>query len=97
MDASYKSREFDKILDGLEYLIDEPNVSIRELMDNKFIGENTHFDTWENLLKAAGVTAEKDMEKQSFNEFISTHSCFDDWEEMLQQSASKYAYSRFEK
>ncbi len=88
---NYQSKELDKVQDGLEYLIGKQDVSIGELMNNKFIVENTDFDTWDNLLSAAGVKNEKDMEKQSFNHFIHTHSRFDDIKEMLQQAASQYA------
>jgi hypothetical protein len=88
---NYQSKELDKVQDGLEYLIGKDNVSIRELMNNKFIVENTDFDNWDNLLRAAGVKNENDLENQSFNQFINTHSHFDDLEEMLQQAASQYA------
>jgi hypothetical protein len=88
---SNKIEGFNKIQDGFSYLIGEPNISIRQLMNNKFISENTDFRSWENLLAAARVKNEKDFEKPSFNEFIKLHSRFDDWEFMLIEASNRYA------
>lgn len=88
---SNKIQKLDKIQDGLSYSIGEPDVSIKELMNRRFILENTDFDTWEKLLDAAGVSSENDLNKPDFNEFIKSHTRFDDWESMLIQSANQYS------
>ncbi|HEX8371027.1 MAG TPA: hypothetical protein VF604_20955 [Pyrinomonadaceae bacterium] len=88
---SNKIEKLDKIQDGLSYSIGEPDVSIKELMNQGFILENTDFDTWENLLGAAGVHSESDLEKPDFNEFIKSHTRFNDWESMLIHSANHYS------
>jgi hypothetical protein len=86
--------KFDEIQDGLSYTIGEPDVSITQLMSDKFINENTDFDSWENLLRAAGVRHEKDLNTPLFSEFIKTHTRFEEWEEMLVQSSNHYALRR---
>ena len=86
-----KIEKFDEIQDGLSYLVGEPNVSITQLMNNKFVAENTNFHSWSNLLEAAGVTNEKDFETARFNEFIKAHTRFEEWEEMLVQASNQYA------
>jgi hypothetical protein len=88
---SNKIAGFDRIQDGFSYLIGDPNVSIRQLMNNKFISENTNFRSWEHLLSAAGVKNEKDLEKPIFNEFIKLNSRFEDWEFMLVEASNQYA------
>ena len=79
-----------KIRDGLSYSIGEPDVSIAELMNAAFIAGNTDFGSWQNLLVAAGVETEADLEKASFDEFIKSHTRFRDWEEMLIHSSNEY-------
>ncbi|HEX8249923.1 MAG TPA: hypothetical protein VF599_17255 [Pyrinomonadaceae bacterium] len=88
---SNKIEKLDKIRDGLSYSIGEPQVSITELMNRRFIVENTDFETWENLLGAAGVLDESDLETPDFNEFINSHTRFKDWESMLIHSANQYS------
>jgi hypothetical protein len=88
---SNKIEGFDEIQDGLFYLLGESGVSITQLMNNKFIMENTDFDSWENLLVEAGVKNEKDFEKPNFNEFIKLHTRFDDWEFMLIEASNDYS------
>jgi hypothetical protein len=87
-----KIARLDIIQDGLSYLTGESNVSIRQLISDKFIVENTDFDTLINFFKAAGVKSEADLEKSAFNDFIKSHTRFEDWEEMLIQSSNQYAY-----
>jgi|SRR5215204_5326771 len=88
---SDKIEKFDEIQDGLSYSVGEPNVSITELMNDKFIRENTAFENWGNLLQAAGIRDEKDLNAPRFNEFIKAHTQFDEWEEMLIQASNHYA------
>jgi hypothetical protein len=88
---SNKIKGFDEIQDGFSYLTGEPNISIKQLMSNKFIVENTNFDTWEHLLHAAEVKNEKDLENPRFDEFIKLHTRFDDWEWMLIEASNHYA------
>jgi hypothetical protein len=88
---SDKIKKIDKIRDGLSYSIGEPDVSLNQLMNDKFILENTNFQSWESLLRAAAVKTEADLEKPHFNEFIRLHTRFDDWEIMLIHSANEYA------
>jgi len=88
---SGKIGKLDKIRDGLFYSIGEPDVSINELMNDKFILENTDFDTWQKLLGAAGIKDEIDLEKPQFSEFIKSYTRFKDWEEMLIHSSNEYA------
>jgi hypothetical protein len=83
--------KFEEIQDGLSYSVGEADVSIKQLMNDKFINENTNFDNWENLLRAAGVSHGKDLNTPLFSEFIKTHTRFDEWEEMLVQSSNHYA------
>jgi hypothetical protein len=87
---SNKIKGFDDIQDGFSYLTGESNISINQLMNNKFIAENTDFDTWENLLTAAEIKNEKDLENPSFDEFIKLHTRFDDWEWMLIEASNRY-------
>ena len=88
---SDKIEKFDEIQNGLSYSVGEPNVSITELMSDRFIGENTNFNSWENLLYAARVADEKDLSAPHFNEFIRAHTRFEEWEEMLVQASNHYA------
>lgn len=88
---SNKIDRFDEIREGLEYLIDKPNVSIYELMNEKFIQNNTDFDTLGNFLNAAGVKSKEDFTNPNFTSFLKTHSRFNDWEEMLIQAGNQYA------
>jgi len=88
---SDKIEKFDEIQDGLSYSVGEPNVSITELMNDKFIRKNTAFKNWGNLLQAAGIRDEKDLNTPRFNEFIKAHTQFDEWEEMLIQASNHYA------
>jgi hypothetical protein len=88
---SGKIRKLDKIQDELSYAVGEPNVSLRQLMNDRFILENTGFHTWESLLRAAPVKTETDLEKPDFNEFLRHHSRFADWEEMLIHASNEYA------
>lgn len=83
--------KFDEIQTGLSYSIGEPDVSITQLMSDKFIGENTDFDSWEELLRAGRVRDEKDLNAPSFDEFIKAHTQFEEWEEMLVQASNHYA------
>jgi hypothetical protein len=87
-----KIDRLDEIQDGFEYLINEPNISIYEMMDNDFIRHNTDFDTLKSLFKAAGVRSEKDLETPNFKSFIKAHTRFNDWEEMLIQAGNQYAH-----
>ncbi len=94
MSVNLQSKEiegFDEIQDGIFYLTGESNVSITQIMNNKFIAENSDFDTWENLLSAAGVKNESDLEKPNFNEFIKLHTHFDDWELMRIEATKQYS------
>jgi hypothetical protein len=88
---SHEIEKFDEIQDGLSFSIGEPHVSIAQLMNDKFISENTDFDNWENLLLAAGIRDEEDFETPRFNDFIKAHTQFEEWEEMLVQSSNNYA------
>lgn len=87
---SNTQEELDKIQDGLFYLTGEEDISICELMSQKFIRENTDFSSLAELFSAAGVKSDKDLDSGSFNEFIKLHTCFSDWEEMLIQSSNQY-------
>lgn len=87
-------RKLDKIQDDLSYSTGEANVPVEHLMSRSFILENTNFETWENLLGAAGVENEKDLEKPDFSEFVKLHTRFKDWEEMLIHSANQYSQRR---
>jgi hypothetical protein len=89
-----KIEKLDKIQDGLFYSLGESNISIDELMNSGFILENTDFDTWENLLAAAGVKDEKDLAKPEFNEFIKARTRFKDWELMLIHASNQYSARR---
>ncbi|HEX9962088.1 MAG TPA: hypothetical protein VGB00_14225 [Pyrinomonadaceae bacterium] len=91
---SDKIENLDKIQDGLFYSIGESDISIDELMNGKFILENTDFDTWENLLGAAGIKNENDLTKPDFNEFVKAHTRFRDWELMLIHASNQYAARR---
>ena len=88
---SNKIEKFSKIQGGLSYSVGEPNVSIKQLMNDDFIRQNTAFDNWENLLQAAQTTDEKDLSAPRFSEFINAHTRFEEWEEMLAQSSNEYA------
>ena len=59
---SDKIEKFREIQDGLSYSVGEPNVSIRQLMNDEFIRQKTAFENWENLLRASQITDEKDLE-----------------------------------
>jgi hypothetical protein len=89
-----KIEDFDKIQDGLFYSIGESDISISELMNSRFILENTDFDSWENLLASAGIKDEKDLAKPDFNEFIKAHTRFRDWELMLIHASNQYSMRR---
>jgi hypothetical protein len=94
MDANYhkdKTGELDKVRDDLSYATGERHVAINDLMTNNFIVENTAFESWQNLIGAAGVSDETDFEKPDFDEFIKSNTRFKDWEEMLIYSANQYA------
>ncbi len=94
MNVENESNKIDRlgdIQDGLEYLINERNVSIYKLMNDNFIRANTDFETLKNFLETAGVKDEKDFESPSFNHFVKSHTHFDDWEEMLIQAGNQYA------
>lgn len=80
----------DKIRDGLSYSLGDPDVTITELMNGAFIAGNTDFQSWQNLLAAAGVETEADLEKAAFDDFIKSHTRFKDWEEMLIHSSNEY-------
>lgn len=88
---SEEIEKFDEIQDGLSYSVGEPNVSIEQLMSAKFIRENTAFDSWGNLLRAAAIKDEKDLSAPRFNEFIKVYTRFEEWEEMLVQASNHYA------
>lgn len=88
---SNKIEKLDKIQDGLSYSIGEPDVQITQLMNNRFIFENTDFESWDSLLNAAGIKHEDDLATHGFDEFIKTHTRFKDWEEMLIHSSNQYA------
>lgn len=81
----------EEIQDGLTYITGHSDVSVRELITDKFILENTDFDTATNFFNSAGVRNERDLESASFNEFVKKHSRFADWEEMLIESSNQYA------
>jgi hypothetical protein len=83
--------KFTEIQNGLSYSIGQPNISLAQLMNDKFIRENTGFDSWEKFLRAAGIRDEKDFSTPHFNEFIKIHTQFEEWEEMLVQSSNHYA------
>ena len=86
--------ELDKIRDGLAYLTGEDDVPVRQIVTDKFIAENTDFETAANFFSAAGIKSENDLEKPEFNEFVKSHTRFEDWKEMLIQSSNRYAESR---
>ena len=100
MSVNLKSNEiegFDEIQDGISYITGESNISIKQLMNNKFIVENTDFDTWENLLSVAAIKNEKDLENPRIDEFIKLHTRFDDWERMLIEGSNQFALQNSDK
>jgi hypothetical protein len=94
---THKIGKLDKIREDLSYSVGEPNVPVARLMNRSFIIQNTSFESWENLIGAAGVETENDLEQPDFNDFVRRHTRFRDWEEMLIQSANQYSLSREEK
>ena len=91
---SDKIEKLNKIQSDLSYSLGEPQVPVTQLMNSRFILENTDFDSWENFLGAAGIKSETDFSTPSFNEFIKTHTRFSDWEEMLIHSSNEYLLRR---
>ncbi|HEX8737698.1 MAG TPA: hypothetical protein VF721_20365 [Pyrinomonadaceae bacterium] len=89
-----RRKKLDKIKDDLFYATGETNVPVAHLMSRHFILENTDFDSWENLLSAARVGSENDLEKPDFSEFVKRHTRFEDWEAMLIHSANQYSLRR---
>lgn len=89
--------KLDKIQDDLSYATGEANVPLAQLMSRGFILENTSFESWETLLRTAGVETEKDLEKPDFSDFVKLHTRFKDWEEMLIHSANQYSLRHEEK
>jgi hypothetical protein len=95
MDAHDQSNKIDRlheIQEGLEYIINEPKVSLFELMNDDFITKNTDFETFERMLNRAGVKSKNDFEDPNFSSFVKSHTRFADWEEMLIQAGNQYAY-----
>lgn len=86
-----KISKLDKIQDDISYATGDAEVPLARLMSQKFIVENTSFESWEKLVGAAGVHDEKDLEKPDFSDFVKTHTRFKDWEEMLIHSANQYS------
>ena len=82
--------ELEKIRDGLSYLTGEENPSIDQIITDRFILENTDFDSLVNFFDAAGVKNEEDFERPEFNAFIKKHTRFEDWQDMLIHSSNQF-------
>jgi len=92
---SDKIDQLDKIQDGIFILTGESEISIDQLMSDKFIVENTDFSSLTEFFNAAGVKEKADLQKKGLDDFIKLHSHFENWEEMLVQSSNQFVSQYF--
>ena len=90
-----KIDQLDKIQDGIFVLNGESKISIDELMSDKFIVENTDFNSLTEFFNAARVKNNEDLQKKEFDDFIKSHTRFENWEEMLVQSSNQFVSKYF--
>ena len=85
-----KIDQLDKIQDGIFILTGESEISINQILSDKFIIENTDFSSLTEFFNAAGVKSKEDFKKSRFEDFIKSHTRFENWEDMLVQSSNQF-------
>ena len=75
---------------NLEKLEGEQEVKAKDLMPDRFIRENTNFQTLDAFLEAGGIESQEDMETDAFNNFVATNTRFANWQEMFQSAGAEW-------
>ena len=88
-------KKLKKIQSDVNELSGERQVSFIELFDSDFMGKNTKFQSFEELLEDGGfvVNSPEDfaaISDDEFDEHVSKTTDFDSWRDMQAKAAEKY-------
>lgn len=90
--------KFSKKLDDLQRnakKLDSSSVPLKEIFTPKFLKDCSSFESFEDLVKASGFSAESQDEfdaipEDKWNEFIVKNTTYASWQEMINEAAAQY-------
>lgn len=91
MKLKIDTTELDEFRRKLESLDGGHQVKISELFTDEFVQLNLGFSNLEDLLAAAGIGEDDELDTPAFSEFVARNSSFDDYEDMLDTAAGEWA------
>ena len=87
-------KQFEK---NLKEISKPQEVELQNLLTDKYISENTTFNSFDDFINALGIKTAEEFENYSeekLDTFIKAHSSIESWQDLLDSAAAEYLMSK---